>query len=715
MRLGLAEVKKRVLRRQGEAYLVPQLLRAGEWRAEMDTLIGLFESWLGRERGAFPVDRPAELIGDYRMARGLVTVLSEWYSWEAPAWPGPATNAEDAALAARGISSPSQLRLALYDAVHANYGSYLSDRAREAALDAVAAGLGLARTTLDALRTLDADEQTCLVSAAAAPPTPDGLAARYNRRAVEALLANAASVDWLVPPEVAASQGTSLGTLLKRICFLARRLGVYYDVAFAGDASDQSDQPNARERLARVAEAQAAYPAPRVAPNEAERETTQPLDAFRRALLVTLYGPQEAFGGPNLYGERLARLCRMLWGYHRRDSQHTGSELAGAPPSRAKASLRGQGLRGEARIYLRGQPFRFILDEDLLTLLEAPRGEPHENDRVSTTEIAQLDFDSSLERRLHEEFTGLARGDSAHGWRMEREPEPILCGETILIPDFALTRGDRRVYLEVAGYWSAAYRERKRRKLAALAGRVALVVAAPESARAEMAGIEASFPLLWYRDAVSALALLGVLETHFDDFPRRRAEVKIPNVLDEVERRGLLPWDECSPALHTYSRTELLLVCEDIAQSARAQHMAPPRLVEGIGLAAHAWIVRACEAIGRWIDEAGEVGLALAVLTHRVRGLEHGRSLHGIDEAAGEALARAAGYVVARESLFEPRVLRPTAASPLDGPPNAAETRSTPTAQTQPHTPKRRTHQQRPSHKPQEAPPSLWDGSEELP
>ncbi|HEY7832745.1 MAG TPA: DUF790 family protein, partial [Ktedonobacterales bacterium] len=195
MRLGLADVKKRVLRRQGEAYLVPHLLRAGELRAELGALIGLFEGWLGRDRGAFPVDRPAELTGDYRLARGLVVVLSEWYAWEPPAWPGPASDAEAAALAARGIASPSQFRLALYDAVSAAHGGYLAACEREAALDAIAAGFDVSRATLDTLLALDGEDQARLVRTAPAAPTPGALAARYNRRAVEALLANAAAVD----------------------------------------------------------------------------------------------------------------------------------------------------------------------------------------------------------------------------------------------------------------------------------------------------------------------------------------------------------------------------------------------------------------------------------------------------------------------------------------------------------------------------------------
>lgn len=687
MRLGLADVKKRVVRRQGEAYLVPQLLRPGEVRAELDALIGLFESWVGRERDAFPTDRPAELLGDYRLARGLATVLSEWYAWEPVAWPGPASVGEAAALAVREITTPSAIRLALYDAVSASSGGFLAASDREADLNAFAASLDLGRATLDALLALDDEGRARLARATLDTPTPAALAARYNQRAVEAMLTSAASVEWVIPPEVATAQGISLGTLLKRVCFLARRLGVFYDVAFevASERAGDEEQP-ASTALARVAETRNLYAVPVAA--------DQPLDAMNRSLVVTLFGPQEAFGGPTLYGDRLAQLCRLLLG-----NRLGLPRPAGANPQ--PPSLLGAGLRGEARVYLRGQPFRFALDERLLKLLEG-RTKGTAADQASAG--AEPSFDSTLEQRLHDEFAALVRADGARGWRLEREPEPILVGATILIPDFALTRGQRRVYLEVAGYWSPAYRERKRRKLAALAGRVALIVAAPEAARAELAGVESSFPLLWYRDHVSAQALINLLEARYDDFDERRASVQAAEVLDEVGARGLLPWGECAGVLRTYSRTELLVVVEDIVQHASAHDIAPPRLIEGVGLAAASWLDRARAAIGRWVDASGEQGLALAALAERATEPPDELVHQDIGLSGAEALAGAAGFAVVRASIFEPRVVRPRApgGDPTPSPGN------TPTrTAAQPRVPHRRTHLQR-TRTAADAPPSLW-------
>ncbi|MBF6589771.1 MAG: hypothetical protein IVW57_04475, partial [Ktedonobacterales bacterium] len=235
MRFALADLKKAIRRRGGEPRIEPYLLRPGQLANELASLIALYEASVGRLRADFPLDRPAELIGDYRLARCLEMCLSEVYEWQSPAWPGPASAALATHLAAHGIASASQLRLALYDHVNATAGGYLAASGREAALTTFADGLGIPPLILDLLLALDTDAEAVLQRVTASAPTPRALAARYNQRAVEALLTNAALVEWLVPADAGEAIGEGLGTVVKRICFLARRMGVQYDVAFADE------------------------------------------------------------------------------------------------------------------------------------------------------------------------------------------------------------------------------------------------------------------------------------------------------------------------------------------------------------------------------------------------------------------------------------------------------------------------------------------------
>ncbi|HET9110180.1 MAG TPA: DUF790 family protein [Ktedonobacterales bacterium] len=624
MRLALADVPKSFSRREGRVYLAPRLLRPRDQRDELAALIALYETFLGQRRADFPNDRPAELIGDYRLARSLNICLSEWYSWQTEAWPGPASYGEAAALVQRGVTSPTTLRLALYDFAQVTAGGYLPTAERDARLDAFAASLEVTRPTLDALLRLDDEREGRLRRLTDAAPDAAELGARYNQRAIEALLTNASQVEWRIEPEAARGFGGGLGAVVKRVCFLARRMGVNYDVAFEYGFPDLAAP---QERGALVAERRAAYTQP----------SARSLDAAGLPIIITLYGPQELMGAPNQYGERLARLCRALLGY-RRDS--------------AAGTLRGA-LSGWATVYLRGTPFTFTLDDRLLRLLRAETL-ASESDAIAN----DVAFDSLLERRLYEDFTALERAGESAGWRLEREPEPLLFGETILVPDFALTRDQRRVYLEVAGYWRPGYRERKARKLLALDGAIPLVVAAPDDAHEAFGALEQRYPFLWYRnERLSAPALLSTLLRAYDDYPARLASLDLPRLLGEVERRGRIAPVEAQAALRSYTRDELAGAVSALVSQGEAQGSAAPQWIEGLGLCSAAWLDALTTKARAQVEQAGG-RLSLAALSGAPDS-----PLAGLTEETLATIVERAGLLVSRASLFAAEAITPERAA----------------------------------------------------
>jgi len=689
MRLALADVPKSFTRRDGRVYLAPRLLRPRDLRDEMAALVTLYEAWLGQLRADFPEDRAAELIGDYRLARSLSICLSDWYSWQGEPWPALASEAEATALAQRGVTSPTTLRLALYDFAQATTGGYLPAAERERRLDEFAASLGIARATLDALLALDDPRQARMRRIAEASPDAATLAARYNQRSVEALLASASQVEWRVTPEAARGSGGGLGAVVKRVCFLARSMGVNYEVAFEQESANRSQRgPDARAARAElVAERPAAYIQP----------ATRSLDAAAQPVIITLFGPQELMGAPNQYGERLARLCRALLGYRRASGAAQG------------------GLSGWATIYLRGNPFIFTLDDRLLRLLRAETLEDDEAAAALAATDASVAFDSQLERRLYEDFTALERAGETAGWRLEREPEPLLFGATILVPDFALTRDQRRVYLEVAGYWRPGYRERKARKLLELNGAIPLVVAAPEDARAAFGALERRYPFLWYRDeTLSAPALVATLLRAYDDYPARLAALDLPKLLGEVQRRERIPPVEAQAALHSFTRDEVARTLSALAAQAATEGVPAPEWVEGLGLCAPGWLDTLARA-ARARVEAADGRLPLAALAEAppdasVWSHDSAGALVDLSEATLAALASRAGLLISRASLFAAEALTPERAQ-ADAAQEAAA-RALPEAprisrRAQPRTGMRRTRSSAAWHAPTMFPPEL--------
>lgn len=81
------------------------------------------------------------------------------------------------------------------------------------------------------------------------------------------------------------------------------------------------------------------------------------------------------------------------------------------------------------------------------------------NDPVSSGS-GEITFDSSVERKFYQDFVSMKTG-----WAIKREPEPLRAGSYTVIPDFLFEKGGIRVYMEIVGYWTAEYLERKFRKL----------------------------------------------------------------------------------------------------------------------------------------------------------------------------------------------------------------------------------------------------------
>ncbi len=71
--------------------------------------------------------------------------------------------------------------------------------------------------------------------------------------------------------------------------------------------------------------------------------------------------------------------------------------------------------------------------------------------------IESADYDSMLEKV----FGSLSLG----GWKIKREPTILRAGKYAFVPDFALQRDGMKVYLEIVGFWTPEYLEKKVNKL----------------------------------------------------------------------------------------------------------------------------------------------------------------------------------------------------------------------------------------------------------
>ncbi len=119
----------------------------------------------------------------------------------------------------------------------------------------------------------------------------------------------------------------------------------------------------------------------------------------------------------------------------------------------------------KAEVPSRNAGFRYLFEMDAA---EATRlGFGYMGDQATVPS-----FDSEVERRFYYGFRALNTG-----WTITRESEPLMAGDDVFIPDFTLSRGDAKVYVEIVGFWTKDYLERKVRKLSSLKGVDLIVVA----------------------------------------------------------------------------------------------------------------------------------------------------------------------------------------------------------------------------------------------
>ena len=113
--------------------------------------------------------------------------------------------------------------------------------------------------------------------------------------------------------------------------------------------------------------------------------------------------------------------------------------------------------------------------------------------------------DSGFERALEK---ALARSGSA--WALRREPLVIEAGGELFFPDFVLERGAERVVVEVVGFWTPDYLERKAAHLAKAQG-APMIVCLDETLACDPSRI-ANADVLRFRRRLDPKALLEAAE-----------------------------------------------------------------------------------------------------------------------------------------------------------------------------------------------------------
>jgi len=205
------------------------------------------------------------------------------------------------------------------------------------------------------------------------------------------------------------------------------------------------------------------------------------------------------------------------------------------------------------------------------------------------------------------------------------------------------TRGSQRIYVEILGFWTPSYRERKIQKLQQLQGRTDLLLAIPIEAKDAFNSIQPYFPIVVYTGQLSVSEVLQVLRSRYDDFAGRLALIDGDEVREQVRSKGLLSEQTCYEVLHCYRRSEIPLAAERIVSE-------EIRFVAGVGLYHVPWIEQLRRSFALWMRDVRSASLVDAM--REMRRCE--AILVMCDDATLESLIHLWSEVsIRRASIFE--------------------------------------------------------------
>ncbi len=128
-------------------------------------------------------------------------------------------------------------------------------------------------------------------------------------------------------------------------------------------------------------------------------------------------------------------------------------------------------------------------------------------------------YDSATEERFARSFLSYGTG-----WALRREPEPLVAGTHVLIPDFSFEKHGMKVYLEVVGFWTPEYLGRKVAKLNSVAG-VDMIVAADEGlACSKLDRLKGKALVIYYKKEVPLKPIIEHLKEREASVVREQVE-----------------------------------------------------------------------------------------------------------------------------------------------------------------------------------------------
>jgi hypothetical protein len=178
--------------------IYPRYLRDASYLPKIELAIGYLDGMVGRKRGDLSPDAVIDLFGDPKVARCVLTCLSESYRYRTPEF--AEVVGEEAALRLAGwdLLAAVDIRDLVYRTLNEERQGVIDPAERVAFLNRIGETLGVEDDALDQLLHLDAERNAILVRIGERPRAED-VVARYNALLTFSVLRQSGTIELELP------------------------------------------------------------------------------------------------------------------------------------------------------------------------------------------------------------------------------------------------------------------------------------------------------------------------------------------------------------------------------------------------------------------------------------------------------------------------------------------------------------------------------------
>ncbi|HZA06554.1 MAG TPA: DUF790 family protein, partial [Nitrososphaeraceae archaeon] len=347
--------------------------------------------------------------GHYKLVRGLYTLIERRCIFTNIKNTTRINNTGNKAFTS--TIQPFTIRRELFEE-SSQRGFALTDIEKTKIMEIVASRLGL--SIQDMAEEMWNDMEDNMILSHIYKITPEQLIAWYNLSLMQTLLFNCTKLEFSV----------SGGSSWKRVLRDVKRLGLMYNL----QQQKEHEQTNDINSIT----------------NQADCEIPQINNA---AITCSIDGPLSVFKLTDRYGTAIAKLL---------------PSVVSAETWSIRAWIVRKTMSTGKKIY------EFEMSNQESPLLLDPYHDKEKNNNLHRQDFSNYDtsstsgyFDSSVEEKFARKFE-----QSATGWKLIREPDPLIVSDgKALIPDFMIEKYDKKIYLEIVGFWTKEYLENKIHKI----------------------------------------------------------------------------------------------------------------------------------------------------------------------------------------------------------------------------------------------------------